>query len=277
MTFITVNGQQADTVSALDRGFAYGDGVFETCRVQNQTIALWSYHSQRLVRSLARLSITCELSLIESCVTKTIEQASLDKTSNFVLKIIVTRGLGARGYGFDNSMPATILCSVSELPALNPSPLRLPLLEARLGCSSALAGMKHLNRLENVLLKAECQQLGVDDGLALNELDWIVETTHSNVFFKFSDGWKTPRLNVSGVSGVMRQLIIESLMPENQLVVSEADISVEQLADVSAAFCCNSLRGISAVAAIGDFELDDDDDLRRLRESLESIQHKTLR
>ncbi len=276
MTFITVNGVQADTVSALDRGLAYGDGVFETCRLQNAEIALWSYHAQRLTQSLSRLSLVCELSLVESFIKQTIEQAPTDLTLAGVLKVMVTRGVGDRGYGFSDLATPTVICSLSAAPVSNESPVRLPLLKTRLGCSSALAGMKHLNRLENVLLKAECQRLAVDDGLAVNELGFIIETTHSNVFLKFPDGWKTPKLNVSGVKGVMRQLVLERLMPDNGVSVCEADITLPQLTDVASGFSCNSLRGLTAIKAIGDQELRIDNDFDCLVKSLQSEQYKTL-
>lgn len=276
MTFITVNGVQADTVSALDRGLAYGDGVFETCRLQNAEIALWSYHAQRLTQSLSRLSLVCELSLVESFIKQTIEQAPTDLTLAGVLKVMVTRGVGDRGYGFSDLATPTVICSLSVAPVSNESPVRLPLLKTRLGCSSALAGMKHLNRLENVLLKAECQRLAVDDGLAVNELGFIIETTHSNVFFKFPDGWKTPKLNVSGVKGVMRQLVLERLMPDHGVSVCEADITLQQLTDVASGFSCNSLRGLTAIKAIGDQELRIDNDFDCLLKSLQPEQYKTL-
>lgn len=259
MIFITVNGVIAESVSALDRGLAYGDGVFETCHLQNGNISLWSYHVERLMRSLSRLSIVCDQSLIETFIKKTIDSAPVQYRNKSVFKLIVTRGVGARGYGFDDDLTPTIICCLSPAPAVNDSPVRLPLLKTLLGCSSALAGMKHLNRLENVLLKAECQRLGVDDGLAANESGFVIETTHSNVFFKFSDGWRTPRLNVSGVNGVMRQLVIDRLMPENNIDVCEADISIAQLPEVTAAFCCNSVRGLTAIEAVGDHLLSIDD------------------
>lgn len=272
MTLITVNGVIAESVSALDRGLAYGDGVFETCRVQNGKILLWSYHVKRLMQGLSRLSIVGDPSLIESLIKKAIDLAPVQYFDNGVLKLIVTRGVGARGYGFDENSKATIICFVSAAPAVNDTPIKLPLLNTRLGCSSALAGMKHLNRLENVLLKAECQRLGVADGLAANESGFIIETTLSNVFFKFPDGWRTPRLNESGVSGVMRQLVLDRLMPENKIDVCEADISFEHLPQVTAAFCCNSVRGLTAIEAVGDKALSIDESYYRLVDSLKATQ-----
>jgi len=268
MTLTTVNGEAADSISASDRGLTYGDGVFETCRLLNGAAPLWEYHARRLRHGLLRLDISCEISAVESCVERTLSLVSPSQLDNKVLKVIVTRGVGGRGYGFSRELAATVICSLSDMPALTGEAVGLPVLQTRLACSSALAGLKHLNRLENVLLKAECQSLGVDDGLACNEMGRVIETTHSNVFFKFTDGWRTPLLNLSGVAGVMRQLVLDELSASSDFTVQETDISVSDLTKVDAAFCCNSIRGLTAIKSIDKRVLQIDPQYLQLKKSL---------
>lgn len=276
MTFTTVNGEAADSISVSDRGLSYGDGLFETCRLVNGVAPLWEYHARRLVDGLQRLNIACDITTVESCIERSLALYTSAQLGYKVLKVIVTRGVGGRGYGFTQDLNPTIICSLSEMPVLAGETVALPLLQTRLACSAVLAGLKHLNRLENVLLKAECQSLGVDDGLAASEMGWIIETTHSNVFFKFSDGWKTPRLNMSGVAGVMRQLVLDELSTSVGVAIQKADISVAELAGVEAAFCSNSLRGLIAIESIDQRSLPIDDQFQQLQQSLNQSRFNSL-
>ncbi len=272
MIITTVNGQQSEVVSALDRGLAFGDGVFETCRVRRGRIPLWDYHSRRLQQGLSKLAISIDMTLIEGYRNQLLE---LDLRQDSVFKVIVTRGVTERGYGFNGAEKSTVICSLADAPEAVSEPVDLAVCDTKLACSSSLAGLKHLNRLENVLLKAECQTRGCEDGLAVNEQGFVIETTHSNLFFCRDSIWSTPRLNLSGVEGVMRQFLLEELAPAAGIEIAEMDIGRAELLGVESAFCCNSIRGLSQLRSIDGRQLKVDGvDFQRLQQSLNQSRYR---
>lgn len=264
MSLISINGQLNDRVSCSDRGFTYGDGLFETCRVVGKDIPLWDLHRKRLQASLSRLFISVDLDQVEVYWRELLKKATSD---NQVLKIVITRGEGGRGYGFSSDMQPTVVCSIHQLPQFSEKSVTLNLCETRLSCSQALAGIKHLNRLDSVLIRAECQSKGWDDALAANEHGMLIETSHSNVFFKIDGRWVTPRIDYSGVKGVMREFVLSELSSIVGEIVEE-DVQLNHLSRVQAAFCTNSLRGIVPVSKLDGRELREDSDVRSLCNAL---------
>lgn len=244
----SVNGQPGASVSVGDRGLAFGDGVFETLRVTRRAAPLWSYHRDRLQEGCRRLFIPLDLQQLEIWIDELLQQQ--EPGLNGVLKIIVTRGAGGRGYGIDPALTPTVVCSLHPLPSPAPGSQNLYLCQQRLAHNPMLAGIKHLNRLENILLKAECQQAGFDDGLVLDAEDDVIETVSSNVFFEKHGELYTADLRLCGVAGVMRRLIVEQLAPELGLRVNVMPIAAATLPDFSAGFTCNSVRGIVPIARI---------------------------
>ncbi|GAB3107476.1 aminodeoxychorismate lyase [Aestuariicella hydrocarbonica] len=252
MTVISVNGQLGPSVSALDRGLAFGDGVFESMRLLKGQLPLWSYHRSRLVEGCQRLSIPVDITSVENWVQKLISDAAAEKAEG-VLKIIVTRGAGGRGYGIDPTLVPTVVCSLHPPPpALSRQPVNLHLCQQRLSINPVLAEIKHLNRLENILLKAECQKAGFEDGLVMDADERVVETTSSNVFLERDGQLYTPSLKNCGVDGVMRRFIINELLPVLNINVEIAAIDLTSLPTFNSVFVCNSVRGIVEVSKIGD-------------------------
>ena len=145
----------------LDRANSFGDGVFETLLVQNGKLVLLDRHLQRLSQGLHRLSIPCvrdqlghDLQLIEPFIRE---------GDNFILKIVVSRGSTVFGYSSDQ-------VSVNRLLLLQPytakriNALRLMVCETRLSMQPLLAGIKHCNRLEQVLARREVDHSDCDEG-----------------------------------------------------------------------------------------------------------------
>ncbi|MBU3070452.1 aminodeoxychorismate lyase [Aestuariicella sp. G3-2] len=246
---VSVNGQMGASVSPADRGLAYGDGVFETLRVRDGMVPLWQYHRERLISGCQRLGIPLDASLMELWVNELLTAHKQDGQLHATLKIIVTRGAGGRGYGIDPHMPPTVVCQLHSALPLTDHSTALYLCQQPLARSTMLAGLKHLNRLENVLLKAECQQAGFDDGL-VTDSQFIIETVSSNVFFERDGELYTPELNECGVAGVMRRFILEELAHESGIKVHVEPIHKDQLHSFSSAICCNSLRGIVVVEKV---------------------------
>ncbi|KEQ13181.1 aminodeoxychorismate lyase [Endozoicomonas numazuensis] len=246
-----VNGEPASLVSINDRGLAYGDGLFETIRVQAGMPTLFDLHCKRLCSGAAVLRIPFDL---EGFKREVGEFLQAQKLPEGVLKAIVTRGSGGRGYnpvGCEN--PRRIL-SFHPLPAYKGSPglsgIRLHECKTRMG-DHAFAGLKHLNRLENVMARSEWQGSDCLEGLLLGLDDRLVEGTMSNLFMVSGSTLLTPDLGRAGVNGVCREFIQEHAQGWG-LKVETGDYSLEDLAGAEEVFVCNSVNGIWPVIACGD-------------------------
>ncbi|MFM7275909.1 MAG: aminotransferase class IV, partial [Gammaproteobacteria bacterium] len=154
---VWVNGQQGAGVDARDRGLAYGDGLFETMRYGPRGIALLPYHLRRLQSGCARLSIGIDPVQVREELDLALA-AAIEQQPAGVLKLIVTRGSGGRGYRASGVRGPTRVLIASPLPDHPPGWSRegvsVRYCELRLGASPALAGLKHLNRLEQVIARA---------------------------------------------------------------------------------------------------------------------------
>ncbi|MEK7261447.1 MAG: aminodeoxychorismate lyase, partial [Pseudomonadota bacterium] len=152
---VLVNGVAVDTVSARDRGFQYGDGLFETIAVSRGTPLLWERHAQRLLAGAVRLDMPPP----ETALLRAETDRLCRGVERGVLKIIFTRGISGRGYRPDASASTTRALSLSPWPDYPPSwsgeGVVVRLCQTRLASQPRLAGLKHLNRLEQVLARAE--------------------------------------------------------------------------------------------------------------------------
>ncbi len=236
-----VDGQPTSHISARDRGLAYGDGLFETIRVLSGQAVLLDAHFSRLLRGCDVLGIA-SAGLTES-LQQDLAGLALNTVNDGVLKIIVTRGSGGRGY----RPPATGTCRrVMSLQPYTPNAtaavegISVMVCRNRLGMNPSLAGVKHLNRLEQVLASAELSA-GMEEGLMLDSNDRVIEGTRSNLFLYGDGQWMTPKLDQCGVAGVMREFLL------NRQEVKEVDVTLERLAEASEIFVCNSVFGIYPV------------------------------
>lgn len=240
---IWVNGDIATHLPVTDRGLLYGDGVWETIGVQQGKPQLLDWHLQRLSAGLQALNISFpnleafRAEILAACVAQ--ERAAL--------KLIVTRGSGQRGYSPATTTEPTHILQLS--PWANypdnytEQGIRLTLCETRLAHQPRLAGFKHLNRLEQVLARAE---FGGDyqEGLVCDYDGNVIEGTMSNLFVIRTDGSVcTPELTQCGIAGIMRRYIIQTL----EKFGSQCHIHPLTLKDVEQAhalFMTNSLIGL---------------------------------
>ncbi len=248
---ILVNGHPVDTVSVFDRGLAYGDGVFETIKVVDRTPVLWDLHQRRLGSGCQQLGIDFDLDcqqLLRSEVAGLCRQLEGPAA---VIKIIITRGAGGRGYRPNPKCPPQRIISAAPLPQYPPSyqqsGIKLTLCHTRLSLNPRLAGIKHLNRLEQVLARSEWQDQFAE-GVVRDYADHVVEGTMSNLFLIAGNQLRTPRLDQSGVNGVIRQVICHRAACEG-LAVAETPISVDQMKQSESLFMTNSLIGLWPVAS----------------------------
>lgn len=242
MTLCRVDGQPAASLGLTDRGLAYGDGLFETMRVEQGRIALLEQHLQRLQDGCRRLLIPFERLQVQDEIT-----AFATELQQGVCKLILTRGDGQRGYGLPQpAMPRRILQG-SPLPqwplAHAQHGIRLFPCRTRLAIQPLLAGLKHLNRLEQVMARAEWQDDSYAEGMMLDTSGRIIEGVFSNIFFVRDGVLLTPELSGSGVAGIMRGQVLQ-LAGRLGLVVQVGDLYPDELDGMSEVFTCNSLYGI---------------------------------
>jgi len=230
-------------VSVADRGLHYGDGVFETLPMSVGVVLHWERHLERLRLGCARLGMACP--------KDTLLRADLDRlragVDHGVLKLIVTRGVGGRGYRPpDPAKPTRIFARHPRRPyppALYRSGIVVRVCATRLSRNPYLAGIKHLNRLEQVLARHEWADPEVHEGLMLDTGGRVIEGTMTNLFLACAGRLVTPDLSESGVLGIMRGLVIEAAAR----VGLETEIRAVDLAEMytaEGAFVCNSLVGI---------------------------------
>ena len=238
-----LNGERGQYVDVSDRGFQYGDGLFETIAVSNSKPLFWRRH-------LARLAKGCEQLLIPPPDPALLTAEALQITSSAdsaVLKLIVTRGSGGRGYRQPQPIVPTRLLS------LHPSPnypdeyqtdgIVARFCDQRLAISPRLAGIKHLNRLEQILARAEWQDDAIQEGLMLDGDGYVVEGTMSNLFFVKNGVLHTPSLVRCGIAGIVRQLVID-FARRNQIRLLEQQFETTSVLEADEVFVTNSVIGI---------------------------------
>lgn len=231
---------RVDTVPFANRGLHYGDGLFETLRVHRGAVPLWPRHLARLRDGAARLGIAVpEPAFVEARIAELV--AGIDAG---VLKLLLTRGEDGRGYAPPVGAPPTWMLALHPLP-VTPAALRLHPCETRLAIQPALAGIKHCNRLEQVLARAEVERAGCDEGLVCDTDGRPVCATAANLLAFDGYRWRTPSLARCGVAGVLRGWLLE------QGLLGEVVLSMEEVASAEALALCNAVRGILPVAMLG--------------------------
>ncbi len=248
-----VNGVFGNSISLADRGFNYGDGLFETIALIERELPLWPFHCERLTEGCERLKIPLEPSLVVNYI-KTFVQNLPEQITHGVVKIVVTRGEGGRGYAVPEPVTPTICITYHDfapcIDQVTPNQIRLGLCQLRLSSQPLLAGIKHLNRLENVIARTELQHSLVDDGVLLDADEHVIETTSANIFVVKNNRIITPSLDAAGVNGVARRFIIQhfsQLFDSGNRLLAVEKLSVDDLLGADEIFCTNSIWGVRVV------------------------------
>lgn len=245
-----VDGQPAELLSVKDRGLAYGDGLFATVGVRNGAPLLLERQLARLQVGCQRLAIQCDQVLVRSELL-----AFAARIDSGVLKLIVTRGDGVRGYAMPPPAPARRILQAAaqpQYPELNAAQgIALFPCVTKLAEQPLLAGLKHLNRLEQVLARAEWQSAEFAEGLMCDVSGRVVEGVYSNVFIVRGQTLLTPALIRCGVAGVMRAELLAQA-PGLGVRVIECDLSYAELLAADEVFVCNSLYGVWPVRALAE-------------------------
>ncbi|NWK78773.1 aminodeoxychorismate lyase [Aquitalea sp. LB_tupeE] len=244
-----INGQPGEQISALDRGLAYGDGIYRTIEIRAGQPRLWAWQYRRLAADASRLQLPVPDAAL---LLDEIGQLA-GGLAQGVAKIVLTRGVGARGYAMPADCQPTRMVSVTAWAGYPPERARdgvhVRWCDTRLACQPRLAGIKHLNRLENVLARSEWSDPDIHEGLMLDTRGLLVEATMSNVYLVQGQQIITPRLDQNGVQGMLRDWLFAHA-PQLGYPLTETEILPAQLQAADAVFLSNSLIGLWPVVSI---------------------------
>jgi 4-amino-4-deoxychorismate lyase len=247
-TLWLVNGQSTG-IDPADRGLAYGDGLFETMAASEGRIRWLDLHLDRLEEGCRRLEIPAPS---RSLVTREIE-ACCPRNGRVVVKLIVTRGPGARGYSPPESPTPTRVLAIAPWPDYPESYYRdgitIRTCRLRLGENPALAGIKHLCRLEQVLAQLELRGQAVQQGLMLDASGSVAQGTSGNIFIVAGGELVTPSLARCGIKGVMRRVVLEASRALD-LRAEEGEVVPADLLGADEVFMTNALFGIWPVTEL---------------------------
>jgi len=240
---IFAGARRIEAIPANDRGLAYGDGLFETMRAHRGGVPWFERHWARMADGARRLRMALpDRPLVESNLHEMLADGG-----DGVLKLLLTRGGGGRGYSAAAVTGPTWILTRHPLP---PPPrangLHLRWCDTRLAVQPLLAGLKHCNRLEQVLARGEWVGDDWDEGLVRDTDGNVVSATSANLFALRGDRWQTPRVDRCGVAGVCRGWVLEATG------AAEATLSVNDVERADAVVLCNAVRGILPVARLGD-------------------------
>lgn len=244
-----INGVAADCIDVSDRGLLYGDGLFETMAVHNGRVVSWPRHMARLLAGCERLGIPA----VDTVQLAQEADGLLAGAVRGVLKIIVTRGSGGRGYHVPEAVAPRRILQLHPWPdfpsTAGEAGVAVRLCSMRLCHNPRLAGIKHLNRLEQVLARQEWDDPEIPEGLMLDVDEHLVEGTMSNLFLVREEMLLTPDLRRCGVAGIMRSIVLD-LAERLALSARIQPLDITDLQAADEVFLCNSLFGIWPVSAV---------------------------
>ena len=236
-----VDGRADGHIDPLDRGLQYGDGLFETIAIAGGRPRFLDWHLERLVEGARRLGIPAPAAAL---LRAEIAEASLGPQC--VVKVLLTRGSGERGYRAPrNPAPRRIVFGF-DWPLIAPEAavegVRVGWCRTRLGRNPSLAGLKHLSRLEQVLARSEWDDGAMDEGLLQDDRGLVISATQANLFARLDGRWVTPRLDQCGVAGIMRRAFRHWQAGRGE-PVEERELALADVERASALMLTNALIG----------------------------------
>lgn len=251
MHYHSINGQINKEIAITDRAFNYGDGIFTTAKITHGKIEFLKEHIDRLTQACAILSI--DFTQVDNLVTEITTVAQ--SYNHAVLKIIVTAGQGGRGYSRQSIAHSNVVISVHDVPEhyldWQQHGINLGRAQFQLGLNPSLKGLKHLNRIEQVLIRKELDQSNHDDLIVSNSNNHVIEASAANVFWIKNDELFTSDLTNSGVIGIIRQQIL-ALNTKTKVV----NAHITELEQANSLFICNCIMGIVPVKMFQGRKLD---------------------
>lgn len=272
---ILINGKNCTQLAISDRGFQYGDGLFETIEVLNGRLIFVEQHCQRLIMSCQKLLIPVP----DKKILINEAERLIKNIHHGVLKIIITRGKGGRGYALPDIIEPTRILSLHPYPNYSPSfqqyGITARFCQQRLGLNPTLAGLKTLNRLEQILARAEWNTPDIQEGILLDLNNYVIEGTMSNLFFVQNNKLYTPSLTQTGIAGIMRDFVLQMVFAYG-IEVEQGLFTPEQLLAADEVFMTNSIIGIWAVKKIETQTFNIGNISRSLQNSLEQFKQQVI-
>ena len=244
-----INGKVFDQIEVFDRALHYGDGVFETIAIQDGKVLCFDEHLNRLEKGCKKIKIPVQ----DKTIIKNEILSLTENTDRAVVKIIITRGQGGRGYKIPDNIESTRIISLFPWPdyssELSIFGIKTKLCNYRYSNNPVLAGIKHLNRLEQILARAEWGDKKIIEGIVMNSDNYIIEGTMSNIFCILEKTLYTPDLSLCGIEGIVREKII-NLADKLKFKIEIKKITLDFLLNAEEIFMCNSLIGIWPINSI---------------------------
>ena len=253
-----INGKFKDSISVLDRGLAYGDGFFETMQWLGknneslQGVEFWNRHVKRIIKSAKILKIKIpNKNIFAEYKNKILTAAQKKDIYEGILKIIITRGVGGRGYSYENNMKPTIIFIVFP----NATPKQIESVNVKI-CKSTISnnvdisGLKHLNRLDSVQARSEWNNKNIFEGIFIDNNENILEGTMTNIFFVKNKSLVTPSIISSGINGIMREVVlVYGKKFFNEIIIRE--IRRHEIENFDGMFLTNSIIKVLPVKKCG--------------------------
>ena len=253
-----INGKFKDSISVLDRGLAYGDGFFETMQWLGknnkslQGVEFWNRHVKRIIKSAKILKIKIpNKNIFAEYKNKILTAAKKKDIYEGILKIIITRGVGGRGYSYENNMKPTIIFIVFP----NATPKQIESVNVKI-CKSTISnnvdisGLKHLNRLDSVQARSEWNNKNIFEGIFIDNNENILEGTMTNIFFVKNKSLVTPSIISSGINGIMREVVlVYGKKFFNEIIIRE--IRKHEIENFDEMFLTNSIIKVLPVKKCG--------------------------
>lgn len=230
-----------------DRAFNYGDGCFTTMLCVDNDIQLLSYHIARLEHDTKKLHIpfTTEDKI---ALSKKLSEIS-NQLCTGIIKVHLSRGSGGRGYGVSGVSGPNISISQHAMPVSFSDAVSLSIAATPISRQPNLAGTKHTSRLEQVLFKRCAEETGTTDIICLDEFQHVIETSSANLFWHKNGQWYSPELTHSGVAGIYRACILDTLAAINT-PCKVGSFVLNELLEAESLIMCNAVRGIVAVGKV---------------------------
>lgn len=245
-----VDQKSVDTIPIDDRAAQYGDGLFETIAIRGSTPRFWTLHLDRLQQGCERLGIDAPpAETLQEALAAAIIACDID-TDFAVARITISAGTGPRGYRRPTDAQTSFRIGIFESQALPATAYRdgveTRLCRTRLAIQTQLAGIKTINRLEQVLARAEWNDASIVEGLMLDTEDRLICGTMSNVFVTSGKTIATPAITRCGVAGIMRRHVL-TLLEHARIACDVRDIELSELQAADEVFLTNSQFGILPV------------------------------
>jgi len=248
MQRISINGIKTKHLSVMDRGLHYGDGLFETIAFRSGRLEFWDEHLKRMKHGAEVLGITFPGDDVFLRDVRNLAEAL--PTGNYVIKLLLTRGISERGYRQISSENPTRIVMSCDLPERTKQSAKIYLCKHPVSVNPVLAGIKHLNRLDNVLARREWGD-EFDEGFMFDSHGNLIEGTMSNVFGVKNNALFTPELDQCGVSGIIREMVL-SIAKENDIKTNIQNMTIDDIAAMDEIFITNSIIGLWPVSCVGE-------------------------